>query len=282
MARRALWLAGALCVALGAIGTVGTASANDEIIERTKNENLWPAPGRDFSLTRYSTLSDINKDTVGRLQMVWSQSTGALRGHEGQPVVVEIDGKPMMFFASAWPNIVQALDLSDPDNPKQVWNYVKKTDRDESAVPRACCDVVHRGLNYAAGKVVVHTLDGFIIALDAKTGKEVWVVKHAYPEHGETHTGPALVADKYVIAGFGGDEFAARGRTVAYDLETGKEVWKCHSTGSDKDVCLTPETNKANPHYGISGKDIGLTSYPEGEHLIGGGAPGRGSPTIRN
>ena len=43
-------------------------------------------------------------------------------------------------------NIVQALDLTDPDNPMQVWNYVKKTDRDESAVPRACCDTVNRGV----------------------------------------------------------------------------------------------------------------------------------------
>lgn len=273
MALRAKWLAGALCLALGAIGGIGAALANDEIIERTKNDNLWPAPGRDMALTRYSALSDINKDTVGRLQMVWSQSTGALRGHEGQPVVVEIDGKPMMFFVSAWPNIVQALDLSDPDNPKAVWNYVKKTDRDESAVPRACCDVVNRGLNYAAGKVIFHTLDGYLIALDAKTGKEAWVVKHAYPEHGETHTGPALVADKYVIAGFGGDEFAARGRMVAYDIETGKEVWKCHSTGTDADTCMTPETNKAHPEYGTAGSDISLNSYPEGEYKIGGGSP---------
>src|SRR5690606_16827140 len=172
-------------------------------------------------------------------------------------------------------NILQALDLSDPDNPVQGWNYVKKTDRDESAVPRACCDTVHRGVNYAAGKVIYHTLDGFVIALDATTGAEKWVVKHAYPEHGETLTGPTLVAENLVIAGFGGDEFAARGRLTAYDIETGKEVWKCHATGSDKDVCLTPDTNKANPHYGTAGSDIGITSYPEtngGEWKIGGGA----------
>lgn len=258
------------------MGFTGHAIANDEIEQRAKNANLWPAPGRDNKLTRYSTLSDINTDNVKKMQMVWSQSTGALRGHEGQPVVVEIDGKPMMFFSSAWPNIVQALDLSDPDNPKQVWNYLKQTDRDESAVPRACCDVVHRGLNYVDGKIITHTLDGFIIALDARTGKEIWVVKHAYPEKGETHTGPTLIAENLVIGGFGGDEFAARGRIVAYDINTGKEVWKCHSTGSDKDVCLTPETNKANPHYGTYGQDLGITTYPKtngGEWKIGGGAP---------
>lgn len=255
-------------------GVSMNASANQEILERSKNNNNWAAPGSNLALQRHSTLKDINTGNVKGLQMMWSQSSGGLRGHEGQPVVIEdVGGKPMMFMVSGWPNIVQALDLSDPDHPKQVWNYTKKTDRDESAVPRACCDTVHRGLNYADGKVVVHTLDGFIIALDAKSGKEIWTVKHAYPEKGETHTGPALVADKYVIAGFGGDEFAARGRMVAYDLKTGKEVWKCHSTGSDKDVCMTPDTNKANPHYGTYGKDLGISTYPKDEWKLGGGSP---------
>ena len=45
--------------------------------------------------------------------MVWSQSSGTLRGHEGQPLVIEdVGGKPMMFMESGWPNIVQALDLT--------------------------------------------------------------------------------------------------------------------------------------------------------------------------
>ena len=257
------------------IGLAGQAVANDEIEQRAKNPNLWPAPGRDNQLTRHSTLKDIDTGNVGKLQYVWSQSSGALRGHEGQPVVVEVDGKPMMYFVSAWPNIVQALDLSDPDDPVQIWNYEKMTDRDETAVPRACCDTVNRGLNYAAGKVIFHTLDGFIIALDAKTGKEVWVVKHAWPEKGETHTGPTMIAENLVIGGFGGDEFAARGRLTAYDLETGKKVWECHATGSDKDVCIGEGFNKANPHYGTAGKDLGITTYPKtsgGEWKIGGGA----------
>ncbi|MGD9935668.1 MAG: PQQ-binding-like beta-propeller repeat protein, partial [Dehalococcoidia bacterium] len=278
--RLAFVAAGLIALSIGFSGSAFAASASAEIDERAKNENLWPAPGRDNKLTRHSTLKDINTETIGKLQFAWSQSTGALRGHEGQPVVVEHNGKPMMYFSSGCPNmaqcnILQALDLSDPDNPVQVWNYVKKTDRDESAVPRACCDTVHRGVNYAKGKVIYHTLDGFVIALDATTGAEKWVVKHAYPEHGETITGPTLIAEDLVIAGFGGDEFAARGRLTAYNIETGEVVWKCHSTGPDKDVCLTPDSNKANPHYGTAGTDIGVTSYPttnDGEWKIGGGS----------
>ena len=177
-----------------------------------------------MQLTRHSALADITTGNVNKLQMIWLQGTNALRGHEGQPLVIkDVGGKTMLFMVSGCPamsncNVVQALDLTDPDNPKQVWNYVKKTDRDESAVPRACCDTVNRGGSYADGKFVYGTLDGFVIALDGQTGQEVWVVKHAWPEKGETITPAPLIADDKVIIGFGGDEFAARGRVTAYNL----------------------------------------------------------------
>ena len=276
--RRFGLVASVLCAALVSMPPPGVTeeSASAEIEQRAKDPNQWPAPGRDNQLTRHSDLKDINTENVNKLEMIWSQSTGALRGAEGQPIVIsDVGGKPMLFMVSGCPsmsncNVVQALDLTDPDRPKAVWNYVKQTDRDESAVPRACCDTVNRGLNYAKGKIITHTLDGFVIALDALTGKEVWVVKNAYPEHGETETGATLIAENLVIAGFGGNEFAARGRLTAYDLETGKQVWSCHGTGSDQDVCLTPDTNKANPHYGTYGKDLGISTYPGDNWKIGG------------
>jgi len=259
-------------VFVGLISFAGQLTANEDIIKREKDPNQWGVTGGNYALNRHSTLSDINTKNVDKLQMVWSQSSGALRGHEGQPLVIDdVGGKPMMFLISAWPNIVQALDLSDPDNPKEVWNYLKKTDRDESAVPRACCDTVNRGASYADGKLVFGTLDGFVIALDAKTGKELWVVKHAYPEHGETQTNAPMIAGDKVIAGFGGDEFGARGRLDAYDLETGKLIWSKESTGSDADVGITPDTNKANPQFGTYGQDLGLHTYPGDEWKRGGG-----------
>ena len=190
-------------------------SASAEIDQRAKDPNQWPASGRDNKLTRHSDLKDINTENVKKLEMIWAQSTGALRGAEGQPIVIsDVGGKPMLFMVSGCPsmfncNVVQALDLTDPDQPRAVWNYVKTTDRDESAVPRACCDTVNRGLNYAKGKIITHTLDSFVIALDALTGKELWVVKNAYPEHGETETSPTLIAENLVIAGFVGDELVA-------------------------------------------------------------------------
>ncbi len=249
------------------------AASDTEQFQRFKDPNQWGAPAGDLNQTRYSSLKDINAGNVKGLNMVWAQSSGTLRGHEGQPLVIQnVAGKPMMFIESGWPNILQGLDLSDPDHPMQVWNYTKTSGRDESAVPRACCDTVNRGMSYADGKLVFGTLDGYVIALDAATGKELWVVKHAHPDKGETITPAPIIANDKVIIGFGGDEFAARGRVTAYALADGKKVWECHSTGSDKDVCLTKDTNKAHPEYGTAGKDLGISTYVGDEWKRGGGA----------
>src|SRR5579883_1688863 len=248
-------LIGAIAFLIALSGSA-TAASDAELFARFKDPNQWGAPAGNLDLHRYSALKDINTSNVKDLQYAWSQSSGTLRGHEGQPLVIsDVGGKPMMFMESGWPNIVQALDLSDPDHPVQVWSYTKTGGRDESAVPRACCDTVNRGLSYAEGKLVFGTLDGYVIALDAATGKVDWTVKHAYPDHGETITPAPIIANDKVFIGFGGDEFAARGRVTAYALADGKKVWECHSTGSDADVCMTKNTNKKHPEYGKAGKD---------------------------
>jgi PQQ-dependent dehydrogenase (methanol/ethanol family) len=245
-------------------------SASEALAKRAENPDLWPAPGRDNELTRYSSLNQINTGNAADLGFAWSQSLGSLRGQEGQPLVVDVDGKPMMFLVSGWPNIVQALDLSDPDNPKAVWNYVKKGDRDQAAVSVACCDTVNRGLNYANGKVIFHTLDGYLIALEAKTGEVVWSNKITFTDKGQTMTGAGIIAGDFIIMGYGGAELAARGSVRAYDIETGKEVWQCWDNGSAKDTCMTANTNKAVPKHGTLETYRGTDEYPEGEYKRGG------------
>ncbi|HEX3123756.1 MAG TPA: PQQ-binding-like beta-propeller repeat protein, partial [Rhodanobacteraceae bacterium] len=270
-----IWVA---AVALVATCGAAVAGSDSEQFARFKDPNQWGAPAGDLNQTRYSALKDINAGNVKDLQMSWAQSTGALRGHEGQPLVInDVGGKPMMFFISGCPdmskcNIVQALDLSNPDQPVQVWHYMKTSGRDESAVPRACCDTVNRGGSYADGKFVFGTLDGYVIALDAATGKEAWVVKHAHPDKGETITPAPIIVNDKVFIGFGGDEFAARGRVTAYALADGKKVWEFYSNGTDKDIGMTANTNKAHPEYGTAGKELGTKTYPGDEWTRGGGA----------
>ena len=253
------------------------AGSDAEQFARFKDPTQWGAPAGNLNQDRFSALKDINTSNVKDLQMSWAQSTGAMRGHEGQPLVInDVGGKPMMFFVSGCPdmskcNIVQALDLSDPDHPVQAWSYMKTSGRDESAVPRACCDTVNRGGSYADGKFVFGTLDGYVIALDAMTGKEAWVVKSAHPDKGETITPAPIIANDKVFIGFGGDEFAARGRVSAYALSDGKKVWEYYSNGTDEDMGFTKDTNKANPQYGTAGHNLGKT-YPGDEWTRGGGA----------
>src|SRR6202049_407004 len=94
------------------VATCGAAMAasDSEQMQRFSDPNQWGAPAGNLNLTRFSTLKDINTGNVKDLQMSWSQSSGTLRGHEGQPLVIEnVGGKPMMFIESGWPNILQAL-----------------------------------------------------------------------------------------------------------------------------------------------------------------------------
>ncbi len=60
-----------------------------------------------------------------------------------------------------------------------------------------CCDTVNRGVQYAEGKILLHQADTSLVALDAKTGKELWKAVNADPKKGETGTGaPLIVKDK--------------------------------------------------------------------------------------
>ena len=271
------FMTGTLIAVMMGLSGSAVAGTDEEQLARMKDPDQWPAPGRDFSLTRHSPLSDINTKNVSKLQMVWMQGMSALRGQEGQPLVIkDIGGKPMLFMVSGCPamsncNVVQGLDLTDPDNPKAVWNYVKKTDRDKSAVPRACCDTVNRGGSYADGKFVFRTLDGFCDCARRPDRQGNVGRQECFPREGETGTPAPLIADDKVIIGFGGNEFAARGRIDAYNLKDGSKAWECQSTGSDADVCLTSDTNKAHPEYGTAGKDLGIHTYPGEDYKIGGG-----------
>ena len=88
----------------------------------------------------------------------------------------------------------------------------------------ACCDVNSRGVSYADGKIFVGRLDGKLVALDAKTGKELWTTKVVDYKQGSVITSPPLVVKNKVITGFGGGEYGARGSLQAYDVKTGKEA----------------------------------------------------------
>ena len=123
-----------------------------------------------------------------------------------------------------------ALDLSKPGAP-QIWKHVPNQSPD--AIPIACCDLVNRGTAYhPSGKIFIQLLQGELLALDAKTGKELWKAKNADksnagPEangykQGATMTNAPIVIKDIVIAGISGGEFGVRGRVTAYDVNNGE------------------------------------------------------------
>ena len=246
-----------------ALGLPLAIAANDDLVSRQNDDDQWVLPGKNYSATRYSSLADITADNVANLTQVWSFSTGALRGHEGQPLVVD----STMYVHSAYPNHVYAIDLTQEDWPIK-WRYTPV--QDDRAVPVACCDLVHRGVNYVEGRILMTTLDGHVIALDADSGEELWNVRNADPLRGETMTMAGLVVkDKYIV-GVSGGEFGIRGWVAAYAVDSGEQLWKAYSMGPDEDVMLAPDFNEANPHHG--GPGAGTETWPGDRWRNGGGA----------
>jgi PQQ-dependent dehydrogenase (methanol/ethanol family) len=249
------------CSAALATVLAGPALANDSVLTMQKNPNDWVLQTGDYANTRYSKLSQINRDNVGDLQVAWTFSTGVLRGHEGSPLVVG----DTMYVHTPFPNNVFALDLNN--NGAIKWKYTPKQDPD--VIPVMCCDTVNRGLSFANGMVFLHQADTTVVALDADTGEEVWTAVNGDPSKGETNTAHVLPVKDKVIVGISGGEFGVRGHVTAYDMETGERIWRAYSTGPDDEMLVDPEKTT---HLGEPiGENSSLESWEGDQWTIGGG-----------
>ena len=252
-----------LALALATISAACSGAASAQSLEeKQKNPDQWVLPGKDYALTRYSELDEINTQTVRNLKVAWTFSTGTLRGHEGAPLVVD----NTMYFVTPFPNIVYALDLTKEGAPIK-WKYVPENDPRSIGV--ACCDVVNRGVAYADGKIFFNTLDAKTVALDANTGRVIWQVKQGEVTKGETITAAPLVIKDKVISGISGGEFGVRGFVTANDINTGQQIWRVYSTGPDSEVGIGPNFK---PFYeDHKGKDLGVTTWNGDQWRLGGG-----------
>src|SRR5216683_3170742 len=243
-------------------GMTSIASANDELLKLEKDANQWVMPTGDYANHRYSTLNQINKDNVKDLRPAWTFSTGVLRGHEGAPLVIG----DVMYVHAPFPNYVYALDLNK--SGQIIWKYEPK--QDPSVIPVMCCDTVNRGVAYAEGKIILNQADAHVVALDAKTGKEIWRVANGDPKKGETMTSAPMVVKDKVIVGISGGEFGVQGRVTAYNLADGKMVWNAASVGPDDQIKFDPEKTLAMGKP--VGKDSSIKTWQGDQWKIGGGA----------
>ncbi len=258
------WKVRHLPLAIAAIAAPGMAAANADLAKLIANPDNWAMQAGNFYNQRYSALTQINKGNVKNLQAAWSFSTGVLRGHEGGPLVIG----DTLYVHSAFPNKVFAIDL---ETLKIKWKYEPK--QDPSVIPVMCCDTVNRGVAFAEGKVFLQQADTNLVALDAKTGKEIWKVKNGDPKVGATNTNAPHVFKDKVITGISGGEFGVQGFVAAYDINTGKQVWKAFSVGPDDQIKVDPDKTMTwtDGKMAPVGKDSSIKTWKGDQWKIGGG-----------
>ncbi len=177
----------------------------------------WDNPGGDWAGSHFSRLTDITPENVGELGLAWEYDLGTARVQEATPVV--IDG---VMYTSGNLGRVYALNAATGE---ELWKFEPEVDM--QANRSACCDQANRGVQVSGGKVFVASLDGFLYALDAKTGAALWKVdtiadrKRAY-----TITGAPEIAGDLVVIGNAGAEYDVRGYVTAYNVADGSEEWR--------------------------------------------------------
>lgn len=203
----------------GEAGRSGVAQVDQKRLEQADNEpGEWMSNGRTYDEQRFSPLTDINETNVAQLGLAAEYSFPTALGQEATPIVV--DG--IMYVSSDW-SVVHAFDAV---TAKLLWSYDPQT---RQSLVKACCGPANRGVAVWEGRVYVGTLDGRLVALDAKTGKPVWEKLTIDPEKPYTITGAPRIVRGKVIIGNGGAEFGVRGYISAYDAKTGHMNWRFYT-----------------------------------------------------
>jgi alcohol dehydrogenase (cytochrome c) len=175
--------------------------------------------GMGYGQQRFSKLSKINKSNVKKLAPVWSLSLENEFGEQAQPLVY--DG--VMYVSDAkWTVAINAL------TGKQIWRTPVDFDPDTPRI--VCCGVSNKGVALYNGMVLRGTLDAHMVALDQKTGKEIWKTKVIDWKDGYSITSAPVVANGVLITGVSGAEFGIRGFIAGYDPATGKALWRRYTT----------------------------------------------------
>jgi len=176
----------------------------------------WLMYRRTYDGWGYSPLSQITTENVGRLKPAWTLQTGQIEGHQAPPIV----NSGVMFVATPG-NQVLAIDAKKGD---LLWRFKRPIPEDILLL-----HPTSRGVGLLDGKIYFAAADAVLVALDAKTGKEVWNTKVEDYTHGYYMSLAPLVADGKVMVGVSGGELGVRGFVAAFDAETGKPAWKTYT-----------------------------------------------------
>ena len=190
-----------------------------------QKDNLTPGDvltyGMGYNNQRYSPLKQINTGNAAKLSPTWAYSLNNPQGQESQPIVH--DG--VMYITTH--NTTVAL---NPLTGKQLWK--QEIELPQDVFKMACCGILNRGAAIFDGKLYRSTLDAHVIALDLKTGKQLWKSKAADYLDGQAMTSAPLIANGVVLTGIAGGEYGTRGFIDAWDPATGKKLWRFFTTAA--------------------------------------------------
>src|SRR5215467_7564279 len=200
----------AMAIGLAVIVSHGAGAQTSEQLAKgaTDTSNVLNY-GMGYNLNRFSTLDQINKDTVRNLVPVWNYSFADDRSEESQPLVYQ---------GVIYVTTHAATMAIDAKTGKQIW---KTKVEYPPEVPRiVCCGIINRGAALYQGKLFRTTLDANVIALDTVTGKELWRSNVIDYKTGYSQTVAPLVADGVVITGISGAEYGIRGFIDGWDADS--------------------------------------------------------------
>src|SRR4051794_356510 len=234
------------------------------------NERLKSPEAGDWLMVRrtwdgwgYSPLDEITAANVARLQPVWVVSTGVANGHEAPPIV----NNGVMLVATPG-NQVIALDAA---TGAILWRY-KRPLADDVVLLHG----TSRGVALSGDKVFFAAAEAVLVALDARTGREVWTATVEDNKNGYYMSVAPLVAAGKVMVGASGGEMGVRGFVAAYDVETGKQVWKTYTVPAPGES--GSETWPKGEQWKTGGGSIWVTGADDPETNLGFWGTGNGGP----
>src|SRR5207247_9224603 len=202
-------------------GSTAPAATPDALTSDGQNTDNVLTYGMRYHLQRYSPRKQIDKTTLKRLVPIWNLSLDNQWGEQAQPLIYN----GVMYVTNAKATV--AIDVS---TGVQLW----KTPVDWlPETPRVvCCGVSSKGAALYDGKVFRTTLDAFVVALDQKTGKQLWKSKAADWTEGYSMTVAPLVANGVLLTGISGAEYGIRGFIDGWDPDTGRHLWRRYTTAA--------------------------------------------------
>lgn len=212
--RRGLFLA--LALLAGGVAAGAQQVTFDRIVRSAAEPANWLTYAGDVKSHRHSPLTQVTPANVRNLELQWVFQALSLEKFEATPLVV--DG---VLYTVQPPNDVVAIDAT---TGRTFWTYAFKP----SPQARLCCGRVNRGLAILGDSLFMGTIDGRLLALDARSGRVLWNVQvaGARPEAGYNITVAPLVVKDKIIVGPAGADYGIRGFIAAFDPGTGKELWR--------------------------------------------------------